>query len=558
MNVHLFSVFVLLSLFSCCNCWIWGVNWLWKSTASKNENRVIEYIGDVPVPNVPYEAKTDDEKFLEAAKKYTDLQLSELDTCQHKIVLKIRTSCSEMTEEELAKMSVNLLNCQAAVEGREQFPCTDEMSLKECTSAMDADMWNAYHLISNRARAVCYSARQQQFRAQSDIAVNKLMQTAYSQLSTMEKLKEGQQKLGSFAAETLQSLATGQESLLLQQERMKITQQNLRDFVGLNLRELTREKALIAAGHKELSRLTEDIKAKLDAASAQLMDQSSEQKSNHLQLVQDLEVIKEQAKYIWNEIELSTQKILNHHELASLKYEETLDKLTKINTTVNFLLNLLETIHSELNERLGWLSGLIGAAGIYTVFMHIVYLLLGMIAIAYVHAPAFTRMCLLIIVPLNLSVLYHHGDNTALDFISMSMIILLLSAVHWFTVNLMLYTSNRNTHAEKSQFMKPVNGNLEHSDLNIQCQIKSMWESCRENITKLIGCFKQWSATVPNNQQHSVEKDRYDNDHDTDEHSQDESERSASIPPLFHNRVNTFLSYFIFLFCVTCNDFFLM
>lgn len=43
------------------------------------------------------------------------------------IVMKIRNSCSDMTEEELAKMSVNLLNCQSAVEGRKQFPCTKSM-----------------------------------------------------------------------------------------------------------------------------------------------------------------------------------------------------------------------------------------------------------------------------------------------------------------------------------------------------------------------------------------------------------------------------------------------
>jgi hypothetical protein len=43
------------------------------------------------------------------------------------IVMKIRNSCSDLTEEELAKMSVNLLNCQSAVEGRQQFPCTNSM-----------------------------------------------------------------------------------------------------------------------------------------------------------------------------------------------------------------------------------------------------------------------------------------------------------------------------------------------------------------------------------------------------------------------------------------------
>lgn len=54
---------------------------------------------------------------------------------------------------------------------------------------MDADMWNAYHLMSNRARAVCYAARSSQFRALTELTVNKLMQSAHSQIETLQSLK---------------------------------------------------------------------------------------------------------------------------------------------------------------------------------------------------------------------------------------------------------------------------------------------------------------------------------------------------------------------------------
>lgn len=50
-------------------------------------------------------------------------------------------------------------------------------SLKDCTLGMDANTWNAYHLITNRAKAVCASIRQDQFRGLSEITVNKLMQS---------------------------------------------------------------------------------------------------------------------------------------------------------------------------------------------------------------------------------------------------------------------------------------------------------------------------------------------------------------------------------------------
>lgn len=40
---------------------------------------------------------------------------------------------------------------------------------------MDANTWNTYHLITNRAKAVCAAIRQEQFRGLTEITVNKLM-----------------------------------------------------------------------------------------------------------------------------------------------------------------------------------------------------------------------------------------------------------------------------------------------------------------------------------------------------------------------------------------------
>ena len=61
---------------------------------------------------------------------------------------------------------------------------------------MDATQWNAYQIVANRARAVCYTTRQQIFRIKTEAAVNKLVQTSQEQISGMEKLHEDQQKLG--------------------------------------------------------------------------------------------------------------------------------------------------------------------------------------------------------------------------------------------------------------------------------------------------------------------------------------------------------------------------
>lgn len=43
------------------------------------------------------------------------------------LIIKIQTSCHGITEEDLAKLSVQLLNCQSEIEDRKLYPCTDKM-----------------------------------------------------------------------------------------------------------------------------------------------------------------------------------------------------------------------------------------------------------------------------------------------------------------------------------------------------------------------------------------------------------------------------------------------
>ncbi|PNF20063.1 hypothetical protein B7P43_G05263 [Cryptotermes secundus] len=307
------------------------LDWFWGGTV------------DVPNVKVHFEISTEDEKFLQEAKKYTSMKMSDLDDCQRRVVVNIHKRCSDLTEEELAKMSVNLLNCQSAVEGRQHFPCTTRMSLRECTSSMDPDMWNAYYLMNNRARA------------------------------------------------------------------------SIQDFVDLNLRELTREKVLIASGHHELVKMMDDVRNKLDEASLEFSSQVNERHENHKQLREDLQTVMEQVALLWQRIDHSTQEILARHESARAQYNSALYKLSHINATVNFLLDLLDKTRQEFDERLGWLNNLTPDTGnqldhLYSCVLHFLYLIVEMITAAFIRAPTTTRIFLLLFVPLNLAVAYTHGD----------------------------------------------------------------------------------------------------------------------------------------------------
>ena len=63
-----------------------------------------------------------------------------------------------------------------------------------------------------------------------------------------------------------------------------------------NLKSLTREKALIAAGQKEIADMTEDLKAKLEHTAGAMERQGEMQGDTHEEILKDLATIREQVR----------------------------------------------------------------------------------------------------------------------------------------------------------------------------------------------------------------------------------------------------------------------
>lgn len=65
---------------------------------------------------------------------------------------------------------------------------------------------------------------------------------------------------------------------------------------------------------------------------------------------------------------------------------------------------------------------------VYRIILHVVYLLGAMIVAAFLHAPFLTRSAILGVVPLNLASYLKHGLSACLDFVSLSALLILITA----------------------------------------------------------------------------------------------------------------------------------
>lgn len=392
-----------------------------------------EYLSgtEVEAPIVPYEIAASDEKFLQEATKLIGVNLSELDLCHHRVVLKLRNSCHELNAEQLGKLAVMLLNCQSNSEGRALFECTDGMSLKECTSGMDSDTWNAYHLITNRAKAVCVATRHEQFRGLTEITVNKLMasgklytsllnyavtafvfefslflHTAHNQIVMMKQLSENQDTLRDLTAQAIDELTEKNEHVIDQQKQILQVSNSHRAIVESNLHELMREKGLIRSGQIEVANMIDSLKVKLDESLMNLKQQSKQMKENQAALLDDLNSLHSNAFQISDKLSETTEYILTQNDLASTQFDQTIRRLSEINEMIEKLQHVTQTLEGNVGEKLAWITNKIGGTdealtNINLVLQHFSYLLFGMLLLVFINAPAFYRLFFIFAVPMN-------------------------------------------------------------------------------------------------------------------------------------------------------------
>jgi hypothetical protein len=140
-------------IISCCLLNGLSYGWFFRTPANEQEREADDYVLPedsssssevVTRRRIPFEIKTMDDRFLLEAVTVRDM--SPLDACHHRVVAELEGTCGAISEEEMAKLSVRLLNCQLDVEKRGTYQCTSDMVIAECTKDMDATTWNAYQV----------------------------------------------------------------------------------------------------------------------------------------------------------------------------------------------------------------------------------------------------------------------------------------------------------------------------------------------------------------------------------------------------------------------------
>jgi len=79
------------------------------------------------LPAIQFELPVEDTEFLKEGLQLINAPSSDLDVCSHRVILSLKKNCNQMSQSEINKMAIMLLNCQLQIEGRQTYPCKPEM-----------------------------------------------------------------------------------------------------------------------------------------------------------------------------------------------------------------------------------------------------------------------------------------------------------------------------------------------------------------------------------------------------------------------------------------------
>ncbi|RUS82974.1 hypothetical protein EGW08_009259, partial [Elysia chlorotica] len=363
---------------------------------------------------IRFEVLSSDEKFLEFASTLNDL--SPLDACFNIVIYNLKKKCGELSEEELGKLSVQLLNCQSEAEDRPVFRCTNSMSLAECTKSMDGTTWNSYQIVGNRARAMCYATQQVQFRRLTEGTVNRLISAASLQLKAMDDLKSQQETLTSLTSETVRKLSDSQQDLLSSQHALRDAHDDIFKHIAVNVKEIMQEKALIATGNRELAQLTENIREKLDSTAEQIQTREAVEHKKHERILQDLRAIQDNTEQSVLKLDSSLHKLLEKFTELDSQYSGMSVSLRKMNVTMNHVMTSIGLLGRDLDEKISWLSQLLGGAdtklsSMSCCLLHIAYFFLLAVAATFLQVALHARLAMMAVIVANVAAELNYGQS---------------------------------------------------------------------------------------------------------------------------------------------------
>lgn len=244
---------------------------------------------------------------------------------------------------------------------------------------MDSQIHKIYSYMSHRAVGICSALKHDQFRAMTEMTINRLTQATQSQITAMHEALRSQQRLNEMEIENMREFSENDGKI---KESQLESLEKLKHAGGLIEENLATLQHAIELRHKSEEQLS-NIEKTTDEITSKLNRHSSDLQSGHEKLLEDVDKIA--ASLQKSNIELINQ------------YNQTLEFLNNFKSLMQVLSSTAENLKSFTEKVLNTVHD----AGLdlrdeFIVFMtiNLAYFTSAMIFMLFVNAQGLCKLIL--------------------------------------------------------------------------------------------------------------------------------------------------------------------
>lgn len=257
---------------------------------------------------------------------------------------------------------------------------------------MDAEAYKVYNFMVNRASGACSAIKQEQFRALTEITINRMMQLTQSQLTAMHEALQNQQKFNEIEIANFEGLNENEEKIRDGQVENLEKLKNVGNLIDENLQHMLEIRKKSEAKFTEMGKSAEVISQKLNQHTTELH-------VGHEKLIKDVD-----------EISLHLQK--SNLELIH-QYNQTLEFFQNFKTLMILLSNMTDNIKSFI-EKIMLTVHDVGLEFtdefLASMFLNLIYFTCGMIFMLFINAHGTCKIYLVGLFVYNTAAAYFQPD----------------------------------------------------------------------------------------------------------------------------------------------------
>ena len=171
---------------------------------------------------------------------------SEGSPCWKEAVSHLDASCKDITDLQQSRLAVAFANCHLDKSNRRTYPCTDAMTIAECTRDMDPVAFQTYTDFFTHTGHICYFLQSQLWQERTENVITRLSDSSKEALGKLEESLDYHRVLDVKQSEVLMN----QDKILDQDRKIAASLKETREYMGdafIDMREMAENQRMLLA-----------------------------------------------------------------------------------------------------------------------------------------------------------------------------------------------------------------------------------------------------------------------------------------------------------------------